>query len=123
MSNLLHGGKSSNHTFTCILIAEFKINARDVQLTLLVCTLEQGRCEGVEGREGKEEGRFEWKREESGEEEGRWGTEFGTGEGKRDCEMWEGVSNWEIWEGNDEKGGGGREICGRAEPNDKIRKM
>ena len=80
-----------------------------------VKTLEQGRWEGVKGKEAKEEGRLEWRREE-GEETGRW-----------DCEMWEGnLSKWEgaMWEGNDEKGGCGRRgSCGRAEPNVKIRKM
>ena len=59
--------------------------------------------------------------------------EEGTGEGLlgRDCDMWkgkfrwEGISKWEgdMWEGNDEKGGGGWEICGRAEPNVSIRQM
>ena len=59
--------------------------------------------------------------------------EEGTGEGllRRDFEMWEGKSRWkgiskwegDMWEGNDEEGGGGREICGRAEPNVIIRNM
>ena len=50
---------------------------------------------------------------------------------RRDFEMWEGKSRWkgiskwegDMWEGNDEEGGGGREICGRAEPNVIIRNM
>ena len=83
-------------------------------------TLEQGRWEGVKGKEAKEEGRFEWRREEGEEEEG-WGTEFWTGEGMGNCEMWEGIFKWE---GNNKKGGGDLwEICGRAEPNAIIRKI
>ena len=50
--------------------------------------------------------------------------EEGRGEGMLSRD-WEGISKWEgdMWEGIDEKGGGGREICGRAEPNVIIRQI
>ena len=114
------------HSCICVFFAtQFLAYSKDGQLTLLVWTLEQGELEGGKGKEETDEGRLEWRRLEDGLEGGRWGREFWKEEemSSKEAGIGEGISGREeeMWEGKDEKGGGGREIWGSAEADDIIR--